>query len=100
MATVVFVALQKDSPNWKNAVYCYIMPLPVCALIAFIFSAIWGKRILNFILLSLFIWLLILDAFFIVGFTLGYYGLLFVIGVPIEIVIMMSFGIIKHRSKS
>lgn len=99
VSTFVFVALQKSAPSAFNAIYCYVLPLPVCALLAFIFSAVWANRLLKFIFLSLFIWLLILDAFFIVGITVDFYGLIFVVGVPIEIVIMMSFGIIKHKPR-
>ena len=99
ISTVIFVALQKATPSPQNAIYCYVLPLPLCALIAFIFSAIWAKRVLKFILLSLFIWLLVLDAYFIVGFLVEFYGLIFVIGVPAEIVIMMSFGIIQHKPR-
>ena len=99
IATLIFVLLQRRSPSGLNAIYCFVLPLPLYALLAFIFSAVWGKRLLNFILLSLLIWLLISDAFFIVGITVGYYGLIFVIGVPAEIIVMMSFGIIRHKPK-
>ena len=99
IATFVFVTLQKTSPSWKNAIYCFVMPLPLCALIAMIFGAVWRNKLITFITVSLLIWLTILDAFFIIGFIVDYYALVFVVGVPIEIVIMMSFGIIKHKNK-
>ena len=66
-------------------------------MLEFIFSAIWGKKVITFIFVSLFLWLLILDVFFIIGFTLQYYPLIFIVGLPTEIVVAMSFGIIKLK---
>ena len=98
ISTVVYVALQSTPlKSWKNALYCYVFPLPVCAMLGFIFSAVWGKKPLTFIFVSLFIWLLILDVFLIVWLTVGYYGLIFVIGVPAQIIVIISFRIIKLK---
>ncbi len=98
VATATYIALQVYSPSIRNAIYCYVLPLPIYALLALIFSAVWGNRMLNFLFVSLFVWLIIADVFFIVALaTSNYYGLLFVIGAPAEIVIMVSFGIIKLK---
>ena len=98
VATATYIALQVYSPSVRNAIYCYVLPLPIYALLALIFSAVWGNRMLNFLFVSLFVWLIIADVFFIVALaTSNYYGLLFVIGAPAEIVIMVSFGIIKLK---
>ncbi|MBR1868290.1 MAG: helix-turn-helix transcriptional regulator [Clostridia bacterium] len=97
VATIAFVCVYPVAPDWKTAIYCFVFPLPLCAMLEFIFSAIWGKKVITFIFVSLFLWLLILDVFFIIGFTLQYYPLIFIVGLPTEIVVAMSFGIIKLK---
>ncbi len=97
LATVVYVFLQIYSPNAKNTLYCYVLPLPAYALVALIFSSVWGNKTLNFVFVSLLVWLILTDIFFILGIIIGYYGFIFVIGAPAELVILISFGIIKLK---
>ncbi len=99
VSTIVFVSVYPSFPSVRTAVYCFVFPLPVCALLEFIFSAIWGKKFITFIFVSLFLWLLLIDVFFIIGFTLAYYPLIFLIGLPMEMVVAMSFGIIRLNKK-
>ena len=98
VATTTFVVLQSVIPSGRNAIYCFVCPLPLCAMMAFIFSAMWGNRFLTFLSVSLFIWLVILSAFFILAFATGeYYPLMFIVGAPAEIITMIGFKIIKIR---
>lgn len=97
VATIVYVILHAVAPSKRNFIFCYILPLPICALIEMIFSGVWGKKIMRFIAVSALIWLTILDVFLVVGMFLSYYPLIFVIALPAEILVLISFGIIRIK---
>ena len=96
---IVFVSLQSANPEnlWINLQTCIICPLPVCFLILVIFSSVWcNKKALRITFLSAFIWSLLLMSFCIVHLaTKKAYPLMFVIGIPVQIIILMSFGVVK-----
>lgn len=99
VALIAFVVLQSVSPTSYNAVFCFVYPLPVIALVCFIFSAIWGKRAHMFTLMSLFLWLLILVVFLILSHYAKCSPLVFLIGIPAELITMLSFKIIRLKKK-
>ena len=98
---IVFVSLQSANPEnlWINLQTCFICPLPVCFLVLFIFSVVWSnKKALRFVFLSVFIWSLLLMSFCIVHLaTKTSYPLIFLVGIPSQIIVLMSFGIIKLK---
>ena len=76
----------------------YIVCIPVSAIVLLVFNSIWGKRILNMYIISLLVWSVFLCFF--LGFLVYLdYNLwaLFLIGVPAQIVICLSF---RLRSSS
>ncbi len=91
IALLVFIVLQKNScPNdW----WCFIIPIPVSALVSFIFSCIWASKNLRFMTLSLFLWSLLLVLFIV----LNYNWLLFLIGIPMQIITILCFNIKKTK---
>lgn len=95
----VFVSLQSVKPEnlWLNLQSCFICPLPICFLILFIFSSIWSaKKFWNITFLSAFVWSLILMTFCIVNLATGKsYPLVFLVGIPSQTIILMSYGIIR-----
>ena len=100
-ALTVFVSLQSANPNnlWINLQTCFIYPLPVYFLLLIIFSSIWAKRIWKIIFVSAFIWSIILVSFFIVWLaTEKTYPLVFLVGIPAQLIALMSFGIISLKS--
>jgi len=94
MCTIAFVILQSIKTDKKNLLYCYVYPLPVSFLLAIIFSSVWGKRILTFIFVSGLIWTGLLDIFLFAGCTIPF---IFLIGIPAEVITMMSFKIITVK---
>lgn len=92
--TIVFIALQGATPNfWRNAMFCYAMPLPAVSIVAVVFSGLWAKKSVNFAAVSALIWTLLLDAFLIIMLCGRVFPLVFVLGIPAEIVAMMSYKI-------
>ncbi len=72
---------------WLSYVYC----VPICSIILIVFNSIWGKTKLNFVFISLLVWSLLASIYL----TIGDYSkwLIFVIGVPAQIIILMWSGI-------
>ena len=98
-SVMAFVTMQSAFPDniWKNALTCLVFPLPIYFILLTIFSSLWSKtRLLKILAVSLLIWSILIDAFSICFFILNTsYWLIFAIGVPAQILILMSFGIIK-----
>jgi transcriptional regulator with XRE-family HTH domain len=92
IATILFVALQLYSvqhavriwpPSWMTFVYA----VPAACIVLLVFNAIWGRRKLNFVIISLLLWSLLL-AIYLTFLTQGTW-LIFVIGVPAQIIILL-----------
>ena len=60
---------------------------------AVVFSGLWAKKSINFAAVSALIWTLLLDAFLIIMLCGRVFPLVFVLGIPAEIVAMMSYKI-------
>lgn len=89
IATLVFVVLAlmtKLNKLWLAYVYC----IPVCSIVLIVFNSIWGKAKLNFIFISTLVWGLLLSIYLSVGYN---NWLIFVIGVPAQVIIIMWSGI-------
>lgn len=92
--TIVFIALQGATPNfWLNVMFCYGLPLPLVSIVAIVFCGLWANRILSFAAVSALIWTALSDAFFIILLCGRSFPLVFVLGIPAEIVAMMSYKI-------
>ena len=89
IATVAFVALglMGGIPRiWLAYVYC----VPICSILLIVFNSIWGKSGWNYVYISILVWSLLASIYL----TTGDYSnwLLFIIGVPGQIIILMWSG--------
>ncbi len=92
--TIVFISIQGSAPDfWRNAMLCYAMPLPLVSIVAIVFGGVWKNKIASFVSVSVLIWSLLADAFFIILLCGTIFPYVFVLGIPAEIVAMMSFKI-------
>lgn len=100
MAFVVLQSIYEDA-FWANFQTSIVFPLPVYFILLIIFTALWSKkRVLKILSVSLLVWSILLDAFCIALLLSGnYYWLIFAIGVPAQILVLMSFGIIQNPIK-
>ena len=99
IATVAFVTMQLVHPDallpeWMVFFYA----LPLSAVVALIFNSIWGRPKLNYLIIALISWFILL-AFYMTYLTLFKLNIwiIFVIGVPVQIIISLWAGINNPR---
>lgn len=97
-ATFVFVLLNILDVhivigNWMFFIYA----VPVCLIVLLVFNSIWGSKIFRAIIVSLLMW----SALLCICLSLRAFNvwLLLVVGVPGEIIILLSFGIGRKIKK-
>ncbi|MBQ7453011.1 MAG: helix-turn-helix transcriptional regulator [Clostridia bacterium] len=96
IATIVFVVLSYAGV-WR-AYLCFIIAIPVSSLVCLVFTAIWKQKNAFFALLSLFVWSTITAIYLgIIKFDMW---LIFLIGIPLQIGIILWFILSKHREKT
>ena len=100
-ALTVFISVQTASPQYLqyNIISCFIFPLPVYFVLLLIFTSVWTKRRLwKIILVSLLIWSILLVTYSIIWMASSKSAILvFIIGIPAQLVTLMSFGIINVK---
>ncbi len=96
IGTLVFVSLG-ISGILKNAWLAFVWPVPVSFIVVLIFNSIWGKRRLNYLVISFLMWTL-LAAIYLSALKYNPW-LLFVMGVPGQIIICLWSGMKKTSRK-
>ena len=92
VATIVFAILVSTSPA-SPAWLAYIFAMPASAIVWLVFNCIWGRRRLNFFIVSLLIWTLILSIYLTVYISAGLnIWSLFVVGIPIQFIAIFLPG--------
>lgn len=91
VALLIFIGIK--SQELSNSWWCFIIPIPASALVAFIFSCIWANKKIKFTTLSIFCWTFLLMLFIL----FNYNWLIFLIGIPTQIIILLSFNIKKTK---
>ncbi len=93
LAIFYFAIIGIIYPNPQVPWISFIYALPIMFLILFILTAAWGKTITRGIIASLFMWTLILSVYlsllFFLTTPLNSLWLLFLIGIPIQILIIL-----------
>lgn len=93
LATLIYVLLAFSHINhWQIFIYA----VPVCAIVGIVLSSVWfkGKGVL--IYTSILGWSLLTSVFFAVGSAFGYGNglwMVFLIGIPLQIIVFLVFGI-------
>lgn len=93
VATLVYVVLNwiGVAGSWKSFVYA----IPVTFIVAIVFSALWGKRWLQFTTISLFVWTLLASIY--ITFIGTKAWLLFLIGIPTQILVILWYTLIQNN---
>lgn len=92
----VFIFLNFDSflKGLDGTWLVFVYAVPVSCIVTLVFNSIWGKRLFNFIFLSLILWTLITSVYLTVLVAGGgNIWLLFVLGVPGQIIILLWSGL-------
>lgn len=84
VATVLFVYLQLYGipGGWK----VFVGAVPATMIVLLVFNSIWGKRVLNFIIISVLVWSALTFAYLMLPYNLF---LIFIIGIPIQVLIIL-----------
>jgi len=98
IATMVFVYLGLYMKDIHNLWIIYVYALPVTFVVLLIFNSIWGKKRRNFAIISLLVWSVLLSVYL----ALFSYNiwLIFVIGIPTQVIIGLWSGIKLNNFKS
>lgn len=92
VATIIFVYSQVSNINglWQT----FAWAVPASCIVGIIFNSIWGRRIVNFFLITLFIWSLITCVYI----TVLQYNIwpIFFVGIPAQIGLVLAFNIRRH----
>lgn len=93
LAFFVFIVLWLCGKNeWQIFVYA----IPVSMIVLIVENALWGKRILSFLYISALVWGIIASVY--VAFLSYNWWLLFLLGIPAEIIIWLCFRL-KSRKR-
>lgn len=95
IATLVFILLSWCTSSIARPWLIFVWCLDISTLVLFIFSCIWGKKLYNYILLSVLLWSVIASIFITIDFQNKW--LIFMLGIPIQVVILLSFFIFNKR---
>ena len=78
----------------------FIVCVPVSAIVLLVFNSMWGRRIWNMYIISGLVWSILLSVFLGVSvYTEHNIWIIFMIGIPAQIVIFLCFGIRSTSSK-
>jgi transcriptional regulator with XRE-family HTH domain len=100
VATFVFsVLLITVSNPVFPAWLMYIYALPATMIVALIFNSIWGKKKLNFLIVSFLIWSVLLSVFLSFITIAPYHNLwpVFIIGIPAELIVLLWAGLVFRK---
>ena len=93
LALFVFIVLWLCGiVEWQIFVYA----IPVSMIVLIVENALWGKRILSFLYISALVWGIIASVY--VAFLSYNWWLLFLLGIPAEIIIWLCFRL-KSRKR-
>lgn len=95
IATAIFVILRVSPINLNMLWLTFVLAVPVCLIVILVFNSIWGKKKLNYLIISLLMWsALISICLSMIDFNIW---LILVIGVPGQIIILLWSGITKKK---
>lgn len=86
VATVAFVFIKLIAPMLR-AWPVYVVAIPTSCIVLLVFNSVWGKRKLNFLIISVLVWSLMLCLCLFISFKNIW--LIFVIGIPAQVIIAL-----------
>lgn len=78
----------------KKSAITFLYAVPVSLIVALIFNSIWGKKPFRAVIVSLLSWSILATIYF--TFRIMNFYLIFMLGIPIQIIIILCF-LIKRR---
>ncbi len=97
IAAIVFVILQSSRPDILRPWMAFIIAIPVSLVVLLVFNCIWGKKAWIFVCISMLLWSLLLLIYLLTIDANNW--LIFFIGIPAQVIILLSAGIRKTTPK-
>lgn len=101
IATILFVSLDILAENFSFPGWLvFIYAIPTSAIVLLVFNSIWGRAKLNYVIITVLVWTLILSIYTTV-LLLGERNiwLVFLLGVPAQVIILFWSGINTRKIK-
>lgn len=98
IATIIFaVMLLKSSPTpW----IVFVLATPASAVVALVFNSMWGNTRYNYLIISLIVWTLLTSIFLSALEYVRVLWVIFIIGIPIQIAIILWSQLKRQKKKS
>lgn len=91
VATFAFVNIDLISPSLTRHWLAFVYALPVSSVVALVFNSIWGARKRQFLIISVLLWSTLATVY--LTMLAHNLWLIFVIGVPAQIIILLWAGL-------
>ena len=97
IATLIFFVLGL-LPEVMGKWLIFLYAIPASAIVLIVFNSIWGRKKLNYLIISVLVWSLLLCAHFSVFYALHIHlWLVYVLGIPAQIIILLWSGLTSAR---
>lgn len=97
VATFTFVILGLI-PTVRGKWLVFLYAVPASAIVLIVFNSIWGRRRLNYLIISVLVWSLLLCTHFSVFYAFdAHLWLVYVLGIPAQIIILLWSGLKNPR---
>lgn len=95
--TMVLIGRETATPAWMLFIYA----IPTSAVVTLVFNSIWGKRKLNYLIISVLVWTLILAVYmtFLTAMDTDLW-IIFILGIPAEVIILLWSGLKNKKSRT
>ena len=95
IATYAFIQINISAPDSQLPAWMmFIYATPISSIVVLVFNSIWGRRRANYLIITVMVWSLILSVY-LTALTLGAgnFWMMFFLGVPAEIIIVLWSGL-------
>ena len=96
LISYIYIDMFKESfgDNAKNTWLLFIAALPVSTLVGVFYNRMWGTKLLDLIIWSLFVWTLLTTIYlYFLVVTSQYFWLIFILGVPAQVALILWYFI-------
>ena len=94
IATFIFVNIELIAPYLKKHWMVFVYAVPVTCIVWLVLNSVWFNRKRNFLIISLLIWSILAVVYLsFFSFLHANFWLLFVIGIPAQIIVLLWSGI-------
>ncbi|MBR5011352.1 MAG: helix-turn-helix transcriptional regulator [Clostridia bacterium] len=96
IATIAFVIFGLALDSFSKTWLAYVVAVPVSCIVLLVFNSIWGNGKLNYLIISLLLWSTLLTVCLLI--SMSKIWILFVIGIPAQVMILISAGFIFKKA--